>query len=305
MVPRQFYDRFARTVVFVVSPHPDDSVLGAGGFIHRLTDPVAWSAIDGVSEADRPVVYTIVMTAGHRGVDDEFLRRHEMSAVRKANPALEEYLLQKTVDSIEDPKIEQELAVVRTDIRRGESRAESKILRVNESFFLDLNGIYRDHTISDEDREQVRELIDSVLARHEGWRRIVLVPHRDDMHPVHKLSTQLTLDYLDDGKLWSNTRVWQYESPWITFSPHQIEIVVPFDGIGMATKAEAMAVHRSQEYRTRYSDVARYRAQMKAETYPELLSGFGQSTHQWQYVEAFQELRPVMIYELPNELETV
>jgi len=118
------------------------------------------------------------------------------------------------------------------------------------------------------------------------------------MHPVHGLSTSLVLHIIENDLEWQNTSVWQYESPWITFTPHQVEIIVPFDGIAMATKAEAMAVHRSQEYRTNYSDVARYRAQMRAETFPELLGGFGSSSRLWDYVEAFQELRPVSILEV-------
>lgn len=301
MVTRQFYQKFARTVVFVISPHPDDSVLGAGGFIHRLTDPVAWATQSSIPEADRPVVYTVVMTSGSRGVDDEYLRRYQMNRLREKDSDLADYLLTKMATAETDPKREKQIAKFREDLRRQESIAEGRILRVRESHFLNLGGIYYNHTISGEDRNTFRALMDELIARHEGWQRLVLVAHRDDMHPVHKLSTQAALDYVDAELKWENTRVWQYESPWITFSPHQVEIVIPFDGIGMATKAEAMSVHRSQEYRTRYSDVARYRAQMKAETFPELLGGFGQSAYQWQYVEAFQELRPTMIYELESD----
>jgi hypothetical protein len=37
---------------------------------------------------------------------------------------------------------------------------------------------------------------------------------------------------------------------------------------------------------------------MRAETFPELLGGFGQSAHHWDYIEAFQELRPVTVLEM-------
>ena len=298
MISKEFYQRFARTVVLVISPHPDDSVLGAGGLIHRLTDPVAWSAPSGVEEADWPAVYTVVMTSGSRGVDDEYFRRYQMDRLQRQDPGLSEYLLRRMSGADRDDACEAALNAIREDLRCEESVAEGRILRVRESFFLKLPGIYENHAVSEDDRATAGELLTSLVERHDGWQRLVLVPHRDDMHPVHKLSTSLVLDFIDDVFRWRDTRVWQYESPWITFGPHQVEVVVPFDGIGMATKAEAMSVHRSQEYRTRYSDVARFRAQMKAETYPELLAGFGQSAHQWQYVEAFQEMRPVMIYEL-------
>lgn len=301
MIAHEFHRRFARTLIIVVSPHPDDSVLGAGGFIHRLTDRTAWERQSDIPESDRPALYTIVMTSGSRGVDDEYLRRHAMSHVTGVSPALGEYLLRKATGGSEDPENEQRLVQVREEIRRRESLAEARILRVKESFFLNLRGVYHDHTVSDDDRKSVGDLIRTLVARHPDWPCLFLVPHRDDMHPVHNLCTSLVVEFVERGLAWRNAAIWQYESPWITFSPHQVEFVVAFDAIGMATKAKAMAVHRSQEYRTKYSDVARYSAQMRAETFPELLGGFGQSGYHWDYVEAFQELRPVTIFEASPE----
>lgn len=303
MISKPFFERFARTLVIVISPHPDDSVLGAGGLIHRLTDPVAWETHSDVPAEDRPVVYTIVMTSGSRGVDDEYLRRYQMSAIQKKDEELAAYLMRRINGAEVEDELEARMNVLREELRRQESIAEARVLRVKESFYLNLPGIYHNHSISSSDRKVFSGTVNTLRKKHEGFQCLVLVPHRDDMHPVHKLSTQAAIDYVDRELKWQDTRIWQYESPWITFSPHQVEIVVTFDGIGMATKAEAMSVHRSQEYRTRYSDVARYRAQMKAETFPELLGGFGQSSLRWQYVEAFQELRPVTIYEESAEAE--
>jgi len=301
MVTQSFYQKFARTLVIVVSPHPDDSVLGAGGLIYRLTDRTSWERQSDVPEEEWPAVYTIVMTSGSRGVDDEYLRRFTMKRIREDDPALGEYLLRKSEGRADDPQREQALTKLRTEIRRQESLAEARILRVRESFFLDLQGIYYRHTIEPQDRKVFRDLVFSLVDRHPGWSCLFLVAHRDDMHPVHKLSTSLVVEIVENEYSWKGMCIWQYESPWFTFSPHQVEIVIPFGGIGMATKAEAMAVHRSQEYRTKYSDVARYSAQMRAETYPELLGGFGQSEYHWDYVEAFQELRPVTILTVPED----
>jgi len=300
MIVDDLHRAFARKLVIVVSPHPDDSVLGAGGLVHRLTDRDAWAVQTETPETDRPAVYTVVMTSGSRGVDDEYLRRHAMSRVREADPALAEYLARKQADPGEDPAKEAALAEIREEIRRKESIAEARILRVRESFFLNLKGVYLDHAVTDEDRAAVRKLLLSLIERHADWPRLFLVAHRDDKHPVHNLCTSLVVEFVEKELRWRNTTLWQYESPWFTFSPHQVEYVVPFDGIGMATKVEAMAVHRSQEYRTKYSEVAKYGAQMRAETFPELLGGFGQSDYHWDYVEAFQELRPVTIFETPR-----
>jgi len=295
MITQGFYETFARTVVLVVSPHPDDSVLGAGGLIQRLTDRVAWTRDSGLPEDEWPIVYTIVMTSGSRGVDDQYLRLYLMGKGREKNEGLADYVARRAAGAPPEPERDHALAHLCEEIRHQESQAEARILQVRERFFLSLRGIYEQHTITPEDRTVARDLICSLSDRHPDMRRLVLVPHRDDVHPVHKLSTTLVADIIEKDLVWRNTTVWQYESPWVNFSPHQIEIVVPFDGIAMATKAEAMAVHRSQEYRTKYSDIARYRAQMMAETFPELLGGFGQSGHRWDYVEAFQELRPVVV----------
>ena len=301
MLQKDFYEKFVRTLVIVISPHPDDSVLGAGGLIHRLTDHVAWERCCKAPREDWPVVYTIVMTPGARGVDDEYLRRYAMKRLNAQNPALVEYLMLKMSGGETKPDLERELSAVREDIRRQESTAEARILRVKESIFAGLEGIYHDHTITSEDRAKFSEIVTRLLADYDGWHRLILVPHRDDAHPVHKMSTELACDLAEQELLWKDTSIWQYESPWITFTPSQIDTVITLDGIGMATKAEAMAVHRSQEYRTKYSDVARYRAQMKAETLPELLGGFGSADSTWDYVETFQVLHPVAVLGLPEE----
>jgi LmbE family N-acetylglucosaminyl deacetylase len=298
MISSSLYERFARTLVIVVSPHPDDSVLGAGGLIYRLTDTADWAQHTDLEENALPAVYTFVMTSGSRGLDDEFLRRFAMTAIRETDPLLADYIIRKGSSGEVQPELEKRLALIRADIRRQESQAEARILRVKESYFLDLKGVYYDHTISDADRAAVRNQLATLRDRHPGFSVLFLVAHRDDVHPVHKLSTELIVGIVENDLHWRDTAVWQYESPWITFTPHQIECVVPFGSIGMATKAEAMSVHRSQEYRTRYSDVARYSAQMRAETFPELLGGFGQSAHHWDYIEAFQELRPVTVLEM-------
>jgi LmbE family N-acetylglucosaminyl deacetylase len=299
MILKDFPGYFRDTIVIAISPHPDDSVLGAGGLIHRLTDTIAWTNA-GIDAGSFPVVYTICMTAGTRGVDDEYLLRFALGRMKEKEPDLATYLLAKSGGGPIDKELERRLTVIREEIRHQESSAEGRLLRVKETRFLNLRDLYHNHTISANDRTIMNETITSLYAEHPERRRIILLPHRDDMHPVHGLSTSVVIDIVENEVGWENTLLWQYESPWITFTPHQVEVVIPFDGIAMATKAEAMAVHRSQEYRTNYSDVARYGAQMRAETYPELLGGFGTSGHSWDYVEAFQELRPVNVFEMPN-----
>ncbi len=301
MLHKDFFEKFARTVVVVISPHPDDSVLGAGGLIHRLTDKVEWARHSDATEEDWPVVYTFVMTPGGRGVDDEYLRRYVLNRIKERDVGLAEYLMRKMSGADTDPEREAQLKAIREDIRQHESASEARILRVRQSFFLDLHGIYHEHMITAEDDRRFRETICPLLASHEGCHKLFLVPHRDDMHPVHKLSTEIVVNFIEQDLNWESTVVWQYESPWITLPPNQIDTVVLFDSIGMATKAEAMAVHRSQEYRTKYSDVARYRAQMKAETLPELLGGFGSTDMGWDYVEAFERLHPVAILGMPED----
>jgi len=297
LIYNDFYELFRRTLVVVVSPHPDDSVLGAGGLICRLTDRDSWARKFGDSGSDQPAVYTLVMTSGSRGIDDEYLRTAELERIRSRDQALADYVLNKPREGKSDAEFEKKLAEIRTEIRRAESQAEARELGVRGSAFLALRGIYYDHTISAEDRNAARAHVLSLRDRHPTYSLLFLVAYRDDMHPVHKLSTQLIVDIAEQDLHWASTAIWQYESPWITFSPHQVEYVVPFDKNAMETKVRAMSMHRSQEYRTRYSDVARYSAQMRAETFPELLGGFGQgqSRYEWDYIEAFQELRPVRV----------
>ena len=301
MLQKDFYEKFIKTLVIVISPHPDDSVLGAGGLIHRLTDKVAWERNSKAPEEEWPVVHTIVMTPGGRGVDDEYLRRYALKRLQAQNPDLVDYLMRKMATGEAEPDLEKELVSIRDEIRRQESKSEGRILRVKESIFAELNGIYHNHTITEEDRTKFSQIMHRLVKQQSDWHKLILVPHRDDAHPVHKMSTEMACDFAERELAWKNTSIWQYESPWITLSPSQIDTIIALDGIGMATKAEAMAVHRSQEYRTKYSDVARYRAQMKAETLPELLGGFGSADSTWDYVEAFQMLHPIAVMGVPED----
>jgi len=130
MIEQEFHKRFARTVVVTISPHPDDSVLGAGGLIHRLTDTVAWDAQSGVSREDYPHVYTIVMTPGARGVDDEYLRRYALNRIRTQDSELADYLMLRLANGEQDADREKQLNTVREELRRQESTSEGRILRV-------------------------------------------------------------------------------------------------------------------------------------------------------------------------------
>jgi hypothetical protein len=95
-----------------------------------------------------------------------------------------------------------------------------------------------------------------------------------------------------EDRNFKNADVWLYESPWIDLDNTEVNVLLPLDKHAMFAKCQAMAMHRSQESRTRYTDVARGKSRYRAEVLPELLFGHGTSGESWDYVEAFQWKQP-------------
>ena len=259
----EFFEYFSRRDLVVISPHSDDSVIGCGGLIYYLRNRDLWE-----NEADRPNIHVFVMTGSPRGVP---LREFE---------AYCEAIGIDPPDAKEDPDGHAEL---RRQIRHNEARSEAFVLDT-VAHWLDLR--FDDPKSGRLMGRRFQRLRDEAESRHR--RLTFLVPPFEDQHPTHRSARELVLEVLRKAEYHAD--VWAYESPWGFLTPTHINVILPLDKHAMFAKCQAIAMHQTQEARTRYSEVARTQARRNAEVVPEEALAFGEGPFGWDYVEVFHKL---------------
>jgi LmbE family N-acetylglucosaminyl deacetylase len=259
----EFFECFSERDLVVISPHSDDSVIGCGGLIYYARNPQLWD-----DAALRPRVHVFVMTASPRGVP---LREFEAycGAIGVDPP-----------DPQDDPDGHAEL---RRQIRHNEARSEAFVLDT-VPHWLDLR--FDDPKSGRLLARRFARLREDAEARKR--RLTFLVPPFEDQHPTHRSARELVLEVLRKAEY--DAEVWAYESPWGFLTPTHINVILPLDKHAMFAKCQAIAMHQSQEARTRYSEVARTQARRNAEVVPEEALAFGEGPFGWDYVEVFHKL---------------
>jgi LmbE family N-acetylglucosaminyl deacetylase len=265
---RGFFDHFSRRSVVVVSPHSDDSVIACGGLIYYLCNRKLWDE-RGRGVIDIPRVSVLVMTPSARGVGNTYFKDYCRHIGLKGSD----------FNELEKPAI-----------RLNESRAEALLLDTN-SHWLDLDVAGNEA----KSKEKVVGILRDMLGQTTDD-PIFLVPNFGDQHPTHKDVTKLVLEIIrkqgcvdDEPALTqlSKAEIWLYESPWAALDPAEINVIIPLDKHAMFAKCQAVSMHQSQVVRTEYSDIARTHSRYNAEVLREMIFGFGEVDHRWDYVEVF------------------
>jgi len=253
---------FPFRLVAAIFPHPDDSAIGCGGLMCRLNR---------FSQPIRPTLAAIVLTSGHRGVSDEYLR---------------EYLAETSLLSW--PSDATEVIRRKTLIREQEAKAEAASLGVDSVQCLNLPDLYERHSVAPEEIQRLAQALGE-LARPlpASAPRLLLLPRLDDPHPVHSLGSQLVSEALIQMPGWT---VWHYETTWMSLNPRDVTTIVSLTSNDIACKLDALKQHRSQLARTDFVKVVRDMAEVKAQTLNEILFGFGKDgTQLGAFVELFQQ----------------
>ena len=265
---KEFFGLFRRKAVIVISPHSDDAGLGCGGLIYYLRNRSLWMTF----HQEPPPVFVTVLTASARGVTEDHARSY--------------------AELIDKPYH----AGLHTVIRHNESMAEGYALATDVSW-LELDRLKQESEKASRILDELRTI--GGLLAVVGREPLFIVPSPRDLHETHRRMTSMVLDILRrrrqnalrDIDLFQQSQldVWIYESPWGPIEKDDVNVVVPLDRHAMFAKCQAIAMHRSQEKRTRFCTVALTRALHNAQTVGELvIAGTGGSSPDWQYLEAFQ-----------------
>ena len=294
---------FPYASVLVISPHPDDSVLGCGGLVFKLTSHR--------ETRSRVKITVFSMTPGYHGVDSDFFRecetigrenllrwpgvpQAELEDDARLIGALRECLgddfdLYGNSGESDQQKLEN---IIRTAIRFGESSREVETLGLSDPSALRFLALPRLYSGCICPGELVRLRNELNQAADQGEGNLLLVPHPDDPQPAHQAVTEAALRALDPALKW---HIWYYQSPWYRMSPYAIDAIVPLNDEELYRKRAAAETHRSQTIRTPYGKYVMSGASLNADILPELLLGFGGKHLNvfGKYCEVFQmRLRP-------------
>ncbi|MBD3392310.1 MAG: hypothetical protein GF418_09600 [Chitinivibrionales bacterium] len=281
--------QFPHDCVFVIAPHPDDSVLGCGGLLKKI--------VDGKKDCR---ICIFVMTPGFEGVSSEFLSRAMHSPdIRKSlsrwlsidasgmvtvadlakklsgDRTTADLLTQFTrANSASDKQKAENL--LKTAIRFSESWREAEQLGLNppDSLrFLALPHLYR-RQITPVELERVAQEFET-CARN-ARKPLLLTPHPSDPQAAHRASTEAALRALNPSLEYT---VWYYQSPWHSTLPEEIDVVVSLSDDELQAKINGARQHESQTERTPYDSLVSAQARINADKLPEMLLGYGKTYH--------------------------
>ncbi len=165
--------------------------------------------------------------------------------------------------------------------RNNEAKKESKI--------LGSQLILSQHKFYDNDKKFWRSdlvMFGKIFKRINP--NIILLPHKYDEHPTHRLATELILDYLKEKNI-RGIELWYYEGLWSQHILDKIDVVFGFDKNILKVKNRAMQAHKSQTKRLPMIEASEALAKFRAKTLPEqrFVTYGGNPPVIDDYVEAF------------------
>jgi LmbE family N-acetylglucosaminyl deacetylase len=274
-------------LVVVISPHPDDSCIAAGGLLYRLA-----------KELPERETHVFVMTSGHRGVTDRYLGEaasddgspmpwsaEERSRIREMLSAKQDHrLTHEERDELDD---------YRAAIRRQEVKEEAEVLGF-VPHYLDLE-IYEEHTVTEGDEAKLSAMLSEL--RSVAGPRLLIMPGRYEQHQTHRLAADLVRKVVDSGHRGAY-ELWAYDSPWSAMMPKP-DIIVPFSQDALQAKLEATRCHRSQIQRTPYAGIVEGASVKTAAVLSEWFGSFdvSRALDLGHYAEAFERLVDSIVYE--------
>jgi glucosamine-6-phosphate deaminase len=275
--------------ILVLSPHPDDDVIGMGGTLCRLVE-------------HGHEVHVAYQVSGANAVSDEALTR-SLRFVRDsglAGAGSEEKIgalcaAHEADGSLPDtPEIQRLKGLV----RRQETLAAARVCGVppQRLHFLDLPFYHASpgtrRRLGDGDRSIMRELLGGIRPH-----LIFAAGDLDDPHGTHRLCLHALRDSLSslDGEAWvGEGELWLYRGAWSEWSADEIDLAVPLSPQEVLRRRRAIFCHETQkdvalflgDDRREFWQRSEDRSRRLAETYNSL------GLAEYEAIEAFKRYAP-------------
>ncbi len=171
--------------------------------------------------------------------------------------------------------------------REKEMKQESNILGSKKTVFLKLLTYESDkQEYKEKDISKIKKLIKIEKPS------IIFLPNKHDLHPRHRLLTQLILKAIKEEN--KPIQLFFYEIPWSVFSGSEFNFIVPLNRKSFNKKVSAIKVHLSQLKRTNFVKLAKALLDLRAGMVPEQkISGYGtkSSLSNWLEVYKFEKFK--------------
>lgn len=168
-------------------------------------------------------------------------------------------------------------------IREREMEKEAEVLGLGKPIFLRLSTYESD---KEADKQKDKEKIKSLIENQKP--QLIFLPNPLDLHPRHKLLTQLILSALSESGVKKVDLIF-YEIPWSVFSGNEFNYIVPLSSELMRKKIAAIKVHKSQLARTDFVKLAKALMSLRAGIVPEQkIGGYGSKLSLSNWVEVYE-----------------
>jgi glucosamine-6-phosphate deaminase len=275
--------------VLIVSPHPDDDVIGMGGTLCRLVE-------------HGHEVHIAYQVSGANAVSDEALARALRFAgdAGLASPETAQRLrtLCAAHESTGSLPENQETVRWKGLVRRQEVLAAARVCGVPSSrlHFLDLPFYYTDpgrrRQLGPRDEAIMRDLLGTVRPH-----LIFAAGDLDDPHGTHRLCLRALRNSLEASapEPWvRETELWLYRGAWAEWSADEIDMAVPLSPQEVLRRRRAIFCHETQkdmalilgDDRREFWQRSEDRSRRLAETYNAL------GLAEYEAIEAFKRYAP-------------
>ncbi len=275
--------------VLVVSPHPDDDVIGMGGTLCRLVE-------------HGHEVHIAYQVSGSNAVSDEALARDlrfagdaGLTSKETAERLRSLFAAYESAGSLPETP---ETAHWKGLVRRQEVLAAARVCGVPSGrlHFLDLPFYHaspgRRRQLEDRDVAIMRELLGSVRPH-----LIYAAGDLDDPHGTHRLCLHALRDALarSSGEPWvRESELWLYRGAWAEWSADEIDLAVPLSPQEVLRRRRAIFCHETQkdmalflgDDRREFWQRSEDRSRRLAETYNSL------GLAEYEAIEAFKRYAP-------------
>ena len=275
--------------ILVLSPHPDDDVIGMGGTLCRLVE-------------HGHEVHVAYQVSGANAVSDDALARalRFVGDSGLAQPAEAERLAALCAAHDAEGSLPETAEVQHWKglVRRQEALAAARVCGVSSErlHFLDL-PFYRATTgkrrqLGDADRAAMRELLAAVQPH-----LIYAAGDLDDPHGTHRLCLHALRDGLKllSAEAWvRDAELWLYRGAWSEWSADAIDMAVPLSPQEVLRRRRAIFCHETQkdmalflgDDRREFWQRSEDRSRRLAETYNAL------GLAEYEAIEAFKRYAP-------------